>query len=144
MLKHSLLAIVSLATISFAPLPVSTGPAMAAIIDGQCTANCTPPGGGESTFSCTDEMGFLRRVHEEQLDGIDNPLNVSVTPICVGVSYGVMHSDGNAGALRQSIASNGAIMQALKGKRFLSDDVVGIRMTGEDKVILYVHQFHHR
>jgi hypothetical protein len=87
---------------------------------------------------------MLRRVYEEELEVIDNPLNVAVVPVCTGEDYGVMRSDGNAGALRQVIAQNDAMTDALDLKNFGSDDVVGIRMTSEDKVILYVHEFHHR
>jgi hypothetical protein len=143
MLKHTLIAAVSLVTVSFAPLPVVTGTAFA---QAACTAAPCKPGGegGSSTYTCSNELGLLRRVYEEQLDGIESPLAVSVVPVCLGEDYGLMRTDGNAGALRQAIASNDAMVDALDDKNFLSDDVVGVRMTGEDKVILYVHQFRHR
>jgi hypothetical protein len=143
MLKHTLIVALSLITVSFAPLPVVTGAANAARYP--CTAGALCGGsGGSSTYSCTNDLGLLRRVYEEQLDAIDNPLHVSVVPVCMGEDYGVMLTDGNAGALRQAIASNDAIVDALGDRNFLSEDVVGVRMTGDDTVILYVHQFRHR
>jgi hypothetical protein len=36
------------------------------------------------------------------------------------------------------------MMEALMASAFRADEVVGVRMTGEDKVILYVHPLHHR
>jgi hypothetical protein len=41
------------------------------------------------------------------------------------------------------IADNDAMTEALFRKKFGSDDVVGVRMIGEGKVILYVHPFHY-
>ena len=144
MLKHTLIAAISLITVSFAPLPVVTGAATAATYPCTAGAGCGSPGGESSTYSCSNELGMLRRVFEEQLDAIDSSINVSIVPVCLGEDYGVMRTDGNAGALRQAIASNGAMTDALDNKNFLSEDVVGVRLTAEDKVILYVHQFRHR
>jgi hypothetical protein len=145
MLKISIAAAVSFVALSMAPVPLITGQALA---QAACTAApCKPPttsGGESSTYTCGNELGMLRRVYEEELEVIDNPLNVAVVPVCTGEDYGVMRSDGNAGALRQVIAQNDAMTDALDLKNFGSDDVVGIRMTSEDKVILYVHEFHHR
>ena len=55
-----------------------------------------------------------------------------------------MRNDGNAGALRGAIAHNDALMAALDLRAYEPEDVVGVRMTGDESVILYVHQFHHR
>jgi hypothetical protein len=144
MLKQTLVAALSLAAITLSPVPVITGPAFA-----QCSPNATfcPPSnnpGGGSTYKCTGDLGHLRRVYEEDLDAIEDPLRVAIVPVCTGEDYGVMRSDGNAGALREAIAENEAMMEALFAKNFGSDDVVGIRMTDVDALILYVHEFHHR
>lgn len=143
MLKHTLIAALSLTAVTLSPIPVVTGVAYA-----QCspTATFCPPSQNPSgsTYSCTNELGYLRRVYEEDLEAIENPNLVSIVPVCMGESYGVMRADGNAGALRQAIADNDAMTEALDLKSFGSDDVVGIRMTGEDAVILYVHEFHKR
>jgi hypothetical protein len=101
------------------------------------------PRGGFSTYDCKNDLGFLRRVYEEELDLVTNPNEVSVIPICGG-DYGLMRSDGNAGALRQHIADNAAIMDALGDANYFSDDVVGVRMTGGGSVTIYVHTFLYR
>jgi hypothetical protein len=141
MLKQTILAVASFATLSIAALPVTTTPALA-----QCTAGPQCPDynpGGGSTYQCTEPLGHLRRVYEEELEEITNPNHVSVTPICVGEDT-VFRTDGNAGALRGAIADNDAIMEALFRKNFGSDDVVGVRMIGDDKVLIIVHQFQNR
>jgi hypothetical protein len=122
-----------------APIPVITGPAAAQVL----THVPNNPKPSKSTYTCDNQLGHLRRVYEEQLAQIEEPGRVTVTPVCLGEDYGVMRSDGNAGALRSEIADNDAIMSALLDKNFRADDVVGIRMTGDDAVILYVHPFHH-
>ena len=145
MLKHTILA-ASLAAVTMLPLPVVTGSVLAQRTPSNCTAGaaCNPnktPGVTE-TYRCSDELGYLRRVYEEELEAIEDPLLVSIVPICMGESYGVMRADGNAGALRQTIADNDAMMEALFDKNFRYDDVVGIRMTGEESLILFVHPLH--
>lgn len=144
MFKQLTIAATTLVAIAMTPgVPAVTGTALAQTA---CRLSCDPPphtgGGDATTYNCSGQLGFLRRVYEEELDGIDNPNLVSVVPVCMGESYGLMRSDGNAGALRQSIASNGAMEEALFRSNFASDDVVGIRMTGDQSVILYVHPFH--
>lgn len=149
MLKFSTIAAVSLAALVLMPLPGISTSAFAAVgAAGRqpCTAgpNCPPKGGsGGDTYTCSTELGYLRRVYEEELEAIAEPQYVSIVPVCMGEEYGMMRSEGNAGALRQVIASNDAMTEALDRADFGSDDVVAIRMTGEDKVILYVHPFHH-
>jgi hypothetical protein len=102
------------------------------------------PVSAPSTYSCANELGHLRRVYEDQLDFVTDSQDVSIVPVCLGEDYGVMRNDGNAGALRQHIAYNDAMLEALAAANFLSDDVVGVRMTGDDSVILYVHTFFYR
>lgn len=140
MLKHIALAAVSISMFSVAPLPVITGEALAQ----RCPtfANYCPPQGSGTTYDCTSDLGHLRRVYEEELEEIENPNRVAVVPVCMGESYGVMRSDGNAGALRQAVANNDAMTEALFRKNFEPDDVVGIRMTDIDALILYVHPLH--
>jgi hypothetical protein len=97
-----------------------------------------------TTYKCTGELGHLRRVFTEQLDGVEYEQDVSIVPICEGEDYGVMRNDGNAGTLRQHIADNDAMVAALDTANFRADDVVGVRMTGDETVILYVHTFFYR
>lgn len=140
MLKLTLAAALSIGALTIAPLSLTTGSALAQRLP--CTAGPNCPGGStESTAHCSDELGYLRRVYEEELDVIDDSDLVSVVPICIHESYGVFRADGNAGALRSVIADNDAMLEALLDKDFLPDDVVGVRMTGPQTVILYVFPF---
>ena len=77
----------------------------------------------------------------EELEAIINPNDVSIVPVCMGEDYGVFRNDGNAGALRGVIADNEAIMEALFLKNFGDEDVIGIRMTDDNKATLFVHPF---
>ncbi len=144
MLKTTILALVSLATLSTAILPATTGTALAQRVP--CTASPNGCGGdtpgGDSFDECTAPLGHLRRVYKEEIEEINNPALVSVVPICVG-SDGMFRNDGNAGTLRLAIADNEAMTEALFRKNFGSDDVVGIRVIDDEKVILYVFPFHH-
>lgn len=83
-------------------------------------------------------------MYEDELDLVEDTNRVSVTPICDDGDYGLMRADGNAGALRAHIARNEAIAAALERANFRVDDVVGVRMTGQAAVIIYVHTFHYR
>ena len=144
MFRHLTLAAVSLAIVSASPVPVLVGTAQAQNCGPLAVAGapCRPPNGSASTYDCSTQLGYLRRVYEEDLDNIEDPNLVSVVPICVGESYGVMRADGNAGALRNAIADNDAITEALFLKNFGPDDVVGIRMTDDDTATFYVHPMH--
>jgi hypothetical protein len=143
MLKQVSITALVLAGLTVAPIPVVTGTAYAQ----RCptfAANYPCRSEQTSTYDCSSELGHLRRVYEDDLDAIVDPNRVAVVPVCPGDDYGIMRSDGNAGALRQVIASNDAMMEALWEKGdFRADDVIGIRMTGDEEVILYVHPFHH-
>jgi hypothetical protein len=96
-----------------------------------------------STYHCGNELGYLKRVYEEELDEVTDVEDVSIVPVCENEDYGLMRSDGNAGAIRTHIADNDAMTEALDFANYRADDVVGVRMTGDDTVILYVHNFHH-
>lgn len=138
MQKLSILAATATAAMSLASIAVSTSPAAAQ----RWSAVPTTPNYSPSTYSCHNQLGFLRRVYEEQLDQIDDPNRVGVTPVCLGEDFGDIRNEGNAGALRASIAGNEAVLLALRGKSFRPEDVVGVRMTGKDAVLIYVHPFH--
>lgn len=142
MFRHLTLAAVSMAALTLSPVPVVTGTALAAPPCGPNATHYCPPDSSGSTYECSDQLGYLRRVYEEDLENVENPNLVSVVPICVGESYGIMRSDGNAGAIRQAIAANDAMTEALFRKGdYIADDVVGVRFTDFDTVILFVHTF---
>ena len=90
---------------------------------------------------CGGELGYLRRVYEEEIDFV---VDASIVAVCEGDDYGLMRSDGNAGAIRQHLADNGDIMDALVAANFRVEDVVGVRMTGDDSAVIYVHTFFYR
>ncbi len=150
MFKHSIVTVISLAALTILPLPGVSGSAIAQRMPNNppCIAACGPgtniptPTPTVTTYNCSNEMGHLRRVYEEQLEGIEDPLRVSVLPVCMSDDFGLMRQDGNAGALRQTIADNDAMVEALFRKNFNAEDVVGIRMTGDDAVLLFVHPFY--
>ena len=139
MLKQTILTVLSLATLSIAAVPVTTGPSLAQ--SANCRIRCGNDYGGDSYDECTAPLGHLRRVYEEELEAIDNPVNVTIVPICLGED-GMFRNDGNAGTLRLAIADNEALMEALFRGNFGSDDVVGIRLVDDDKAIVYVFPFH--
>jgi hypothetical protein len=96
-----------------------------------------------TTYSCTTELGHLRRVYEEELSGVRQAERVWVTPICIGEDVGPIRNEGNSGALRGRIAQNKAMKKALAAAKFRPEDVVGIRMMGGDAATLYVHPFNY-
>ena len=124
----------TLLAILAASVALSAVAANAAVV----THKPTKPVPSVSTYNCSNDLGYLRRVYEEQIDDI---LEVSIVPICEDDDYGLMRSDGNAGAIRNRIAENDDIMYALDGADYGIDDVVGVRMTGDYKAIIYVHTF---
>lgn len=140
MLKSLTIAAVTLtAFTALSPVPVITGTALA---QAACTAApCQPPQVSGSSGPCTDKLRLLRRVYPEELDGIDSPTRVSIFQICPTESFGIMRSDGNAGSLRQAVAENDAIVKALSYKNYGPNDVIGIQMTSDQSLNLWVHPF---
>lgn len=94
-----------------------------------------------STTSCGSELGFLRRVSQGEVMGIDDTTQVWVTEICPGSELGMLRNEGNAGKLRQAIASNDVIMQRLGEMAYTEQDVIAIKMMGEDTIHLYVYHY---
>ena len=109
-------------------------------------AQATIPGGpsipepAPSTYSCSEGLGHLRRVHAAELGGVQDPARVWVTPICLGDN--MFRTDGNAGALRGAIAGSQVMLVALEASAFRPEDVVGVRMIDAGTVTLYVNPFH--
>lgn len=136
MLKSLTLAAVTLSALSMSPVPL-LGTAMGAQV--ACTHNRCDTPKYSSTQHCSDQLGHLRRVYEEEVDAVDDPNRVFVIPVCVGDH--MMRSDGNAGALLQTIAANDALVEALFQKGYRTEDVVAIRITGDESLNLYVVPF---
>ena len=96
-----------------------------------------------SDNKCGTKLGYLRQVFPEQIAVIDTDYRVWVTEICLNSEYGLLRSQGNAGKLRGAIADNEVLVGVLDGKAYGPEDVVGVRMMGDDTINLYVHPFHH-
>ena len=91
--------------------------------------------------NCGSELGFLRRVSQGEVTGIEDYERVWVTEICPGSELGMMRNEGNAGRLRQAIAGNDVIMQRLDEMSYTEQDVIAIKMVGEDTIHLYVYHY---
>jgi len=121
-----------LTTASALPATAQSGPPCTA--GPQCPTHET--GSGES---CGDQLGYMKRVYPAEVLGVDNHYRVWVTELCP--SDTLMRSDGNAAYLRSSIAKNRVLVEVLGRQGFHADDVVAVRMMGDDTVNLYVHHF---
>jgi hypothetical protein len=136
MLRTSLLALAATTVMAVVSASVAT-PAVAQFLAAPINPKPNP-----STYDCSTELGHLRRVYTAQLDAVEDNTQVWVTPVCLN-DDSVFRSEGNAGALRGAIASNDAMLTALFAANYGPEDVVGVRMLGDDKVTLFVHPFHH-
>lgn len=90
-----------------------------------------------STYGCGNDLGYLRRVYPEQIGALDFGARVSIAPVCEDGDRSLRNA-GNAGALRKQIAETPVLVAALADKAFHAEDVVGVRMIGDNTVILYV------
>jgi hypothetical protein len=87
-------------------------------------------------------MPHVTRAHIEAIAGRD----VYLIPVCedglIGRNddYGWLFTSGNVGTLRQPIARNTTLMNALSAEGYDQQDVISLRFGGEDDVVLYVHQ----
>lgn len=140
--KLPIVAAAIAAIVTLGAIPVLTGTAQAQVLTRVAKPN-NPTHPQERPYECTEQLGYLFHVYEEQLDQVDDVNRVWVTPVCMGDARGIMRSEGNAGALRARIADNEAMTTALFRKKFGPEDVVAIKMIGEDTVILFVHPFHY-
>jgi hypothetical protein len=129
----------TLARVLAATIAVSIATGIAATAASAAVVPPKRPPVTTSTYECGNELGYLKRVYEEDVEELER---VSIVPMCDGEDYGLMRTEGNAGALRLAMADNDAVMEALDDANFGIDDVIGIRITGDAKAIIYVHTFH--
>ena len=108
------------------------------------------PGGpnyptSHNEHNCADEMGHMRRVNVFDIDGIRDR-SVWLHPVCEDLTvpgknnYGTLFINGNVNVLREPIARNRLLMNALEAKGYDEYDVVSLRFGARNSVILYVHQ----
>lgn len=95
---------------------------------------------GVST-TCGSEIGFMRRVYASEVADVEDDNNVWVTELCPGEEMGALRNEGNAGKLRGAIADNEVIMDKLERRGYTEDDVLAVRMMGEDTINLYVYHY---
>ena len=103
-----------------------------------CTTHFCPPTSSGDSYECSDWLGHLRRVFPEQIAAVDDSYRVWVTEVCPEDT--MMRSDGNATYLLPSIAANDVLVEALRREGHVVDDVVAVRMMGEETISLYVHR----
>lgn len=129
MTKRALAVIVAVAMSAVTALPAAA--------QDRCAAKPCPT--GDDTYQCSDWMGHLRRVFPEQIAAIDDSYRVWITEVCPEDT--MMRSDGNATYLLPTIAANDVLVEALRRKGHSVDDVVAVRMMGEETISLFVHRF---
>ena len=97
------------------------------------------------SYDCRDEIGYARRISATEIQGIHDR-SVWLYPVCEESSilprddYGTLFIDGNANTLRQPIARNATLMNALRAKGYDQHDVVSVVFAAGNSVLLYVHQ----
>lgn len=109
-----------------------------ALAQSQCRIRCDY--NGSSADNCGDQLGYMKRVYPEQVQGVDDSYRVWVTEFCQGSD--LLSSDGNAAYLRPTIAQNDVLVSVLSDKGFFPEDVIAVRMMGDDTINLYVHTGH--
>ena len=101
-------------------------------------SNCRIRCGYDSNVdNCGDQLGYMKRVYPEQVQGVDDSYRVWVTEFCQGSE--LLSSNGNAAYLRPTIAQNDVLVSVLSDKGFFPEDVIAVRMMGDDTINLYVH-----
>ena len=101
--------------------------------------------GSGPDHNCEDEIGHLRSVNAFDIQGIRNQ-KIFLYPICADPtvpgknSYGTLFLDGNVNTLREPIARNATLMNALAARGYDHNDVVSLRFAGGNSIYLYVHQ----
>ncbi len=108
------------------------------VVPALAQSNCRIRCGYESSVdNCGDQLGYMKRVYPAQVQGIDDSHRVWVTEFCQGSE--LLSSNGNAAYLRPTIAQNDVLVAVLSDKGFFPEDVIAVRMMGDDTINLYVH-----
>jgi hypothetical protein len=123
----------ALAALAVATITATVVPALA---QSNCRIRC---GYERSVDNCGELLGVMKRVYPAQVQGIDNTDRVWVTEFCP--SSDILSSDGNAAYLRTTIAQNDVLVAELFEEGYRPEDVVAVRMMGDDTINLYVHRF---
>jgi hypothetical protein len=127
-MKKLILAVLAVTTFTGAVIDT-------ALAQSQCRVRCGY--NSNSGENCSDQLGFMKRVYPAEVLGIDNSDRVWITEFCPGSS--VLRSEGNAAYLRTTIAANDVLVEKLLEKGYRAEDVIAVRMMGDDTINLYVH-----
>lgn len=94
---------------------------------------------------CTELMGFMRSIKQAEIRAF-NGERVRLIPVCedgthrTRNAYGTLFRDGNAELLRLPIAQHPQLLSTLKARDYDQHDVVSVRFSANNGIILYVHQ----
>ncbi|WP_240232847.1 hypothetical protein [Devosia lacusdianchii] len=104
------------------------------------------PGSAEATDpDCTAVLGYMRTPKGAEIMSLV-AAHIAIIPVCEDLTvpgrnnYGPLFVNGNAELLRQPIARNPALIDALRARDYDQNDVVSVRFGGNDSIIFYVHQ----
>lgn len=103
------------------------------------------PSSHSSEPDCTELLGFMRLVKPAEIKAF-NGVRVRLIPVCedgtviTRNNYGSLFRDGNAELLRLPIARHPTLINALKAEDYDEHDVISVRFSANNGVILYVHQ----
>ena len=129
-------------------LAIVAGLVTAMVTTGAQAQSNYPRQPGSSTATdpdCTDIMGFMRSVKPGEIQSFSGNRAVLI-PVCedgtmrTRNAYGSLFRDGNAELLRLPIARQPVMINALKVRDYDQHDVVSVRFSANNGVILYVHQ----
>jgi hypothetical protein len=119
---------------AFAVTTIAATVVVPALAQSNCRVRC---GYNTNVDNCGDQLGYMKRVYPAQVQGVDDSYRVWVTEFCQGSE--LLSSNGNAAYLRPTIANNDVLVAVLDSKGFFPEDVIAVRMMGDDTINLYVH-----
>jgi hypothetical protein len=131
-------------------LTLLIGAVTAATIVPSNALNIAAPNYPKKTISsnddeCAYQLNYMPRVTRAHIESIQDR-HVYLIPVCEdgllgrNDDYGWLFTSGNVGTLRQPIARNATLMNALAAQGYDHQDVVSLRFGGDGSVALYVHQ----
>lgn len=96
-------------------------------------------------WDCRNEIGHVRRISADDINRIQDQ-SVWLYPICEQHSilptddYDRLFLEGNVFTLRQPVARNATLMNALRAKGYDQHDVISVVFAAGNSIMLYVHQ----
>jgi len=137
-----MLKVLSLAALAGLTIAMSTMPSAAFKFN-----NFNPPGASSTDGECAYQLNYMPRVTRSLIESIRGE-PVYLVPVCEdgltgnNEEYGWLFVAGNVDTLRLPIARNRGLMTALDAEGYDQNDVISLRLGGDDSIVLYVHQRH--